>query len=310
MRQPRWRASASARSSTAVLPTPAGPRARRAPPRPASASSSRRRSSVADGAPAEQPVRLCAGRDRAVPSAQPTPRSRARSRSASGLGAVPSSRRSACSSRSNWRSAAAQVALRRRWPGPGRGGPARRPGPRQQLVPAPGEPEQVDVQRRGLVAGLLGPRLVEVVGQQRAAVGVERLRGREPRRGRPARSGRPPELVGVDADVVGRADSSTMSLRSCRRAGRVAERAAGVVRRLVQPRPGRLDGTAGQSASTTCSRCSRRPGARASSLTSEAAWRRVQASAATGTPSTATSNPPSSRTLIVTAGRPFRPCPR
>src|SRR3954452_11296103 len=55
----------------------------------------------------------------------------------------------------------------------------------------------------------------------------------------------------------------------------------------------------------TCSRCSRRPGDRASTLTKEAAWRRDQLSGGTGTSSTATSNPPSNLMLTVMAVRPL-----
>src|SRR5206468_2298376 len=53
--------------------------------------------------------------------------------------------------------------------------------------------------------------------------------------------------------------------------------------------------TSGQSASSTCSRCIRCPGASASTLTRRDPCRRYHASAGTVRPSTSTSNPPSKR---------------
>src|SRR5947207_3832895 len=52
----------------------------------------------------------------------------------------------------------------------------------------------------------------------------------------------------------------------------------------------------GQTRSMTCSRCSRRPGASASTFTTAAAWRRFHPASATGTPPTVTANRPSSVT--------------
>src|SRR5438034_11791167 len=56
--------------------------------------------------------------------------------------------------------------------------------------------------------------------------------------------------------------------------------------------------SSGQTRSMTCSRCSRRPGASASTFTTAAAWRRFQPASATRTPPTVTANRPSSVTWI------------
>ena len=75
---------------------------------------------------------------------------------------------------------------------------------------------------------------------------------------------------------------------------RHAEGAPGEVRRLVQPRHRSAIVSSGQTRSITCSRCSRRSGASASTFTTAAAWRRFQLASATGTPPTVTANRPSS----------------
>src|SRR5207248_6653985 len=54
----------------------------------------------------------------------------------------------------------------------------------------------------------------------------------------------------------------------------------------------------GQTRSITCSRCSRRPGASASTFTTAAAWRRFQLTSATGAPPIVTANRPSRVTWI------------
>src|SRR6266702_8493193 len=56
--------------------------------------------------------------------------------------------------------------------------------------------------------------------------------------------------------------------------------------------------SSGQTRSMTCSRCSRRPGASASTFTTAAAWRRFQLASATGAPPTVTAYRPSSVTWM------------
>ena len=168
---------------------PACPLSTRQPPRPASASSSRRRS-WSPTARRPKSRRLCTGRV-AGAVLQPGLERRRGARAASGLGAVPSSRRSACSSRSNWRSAAAYVALRRRWRGSAPGGPARRSAPRASSSSHRSASRSSSRRSsRSVVARALAPRLVEVVGQQRARRTRRAGWRREPHHGRPARSAR------------------------------------------------------------------------------------------------------------------------
>ncbi len=105
----------------------------------------------------------------------------------------------------------------------------------QQRLPAPRPAQQVRAQLRQPLAGLLGPRLVEVVRQQHAGPGVE-----HPGRGAaiPVTQDAPGgilELRGVHLHpVVGQEQDQLPPQRHP--GGRLAEGAAREVRGLVQPR--------------------------------------------------------------------------
>ena len=150
------------------------------------------------------------------------------------------------------------------------------------LRPAPptGRPAAAGSRRssRSVVARSSRPRLVEVVGQQRPAV-----QRRAPRRPAPAtrsasarRAGRA-ELGRRRRRTSAPGSSATMSLRSTHAPARRRPAPAARSARPCAAAAPRLD-AAGRATAPRCtwSRCSRRPGASASTLTSAAACRRVQ----------------------------------
>ena len=140
-------------------------------------------------------------------------------------------------------------------------------------LPAAVEAQQVEVAEAELLAALLGPRLVAVLGQQLAAVQRERLAGRGDVLVGQRAAGELLEPNDVDVDVgVGaagrrarRAAPRSRGTPMARRAKCAALCSFGAASSIV---------SSGHTRSMTCSRCSRRPGARASTFTSAAAWRR------------------------------------
>ena len=137
------------------------------------------------------------------------------------------------------------------------------------------------------------PRLVEVVRQQgrrRSASATAAAASASPRSSA-ARASASNRTASTSTSSSGR--SRTMSPRSttpevCSPRERRAKCAA-----LCRRGPASATPIPGHSASMTCSRCRRRSGARASSLTRAAALRRPQASSGTATPPTDTRKPPS-----------------
>ena len=290
-RKPRSRARRGARDEQRRLADagrPADDRVRRAPP----PTSSRARSMAASSR--SRPTSSSSGGDGATSCSAS---SRSRSATASRPGATPSSRRSARSRRSNWRSAAwrsplAGVAAHQLEVGALVAGVEL-----DHLLPAAVEAQKIEVAQAELLAAVLGPlarsgpagavhrrRAVKAGGLRGVAVG-ERGAG---------------QLLELD-DVDGRrrprdrARPRRPAARR-RRGGRWPDGRSG--RPCAASARPRRAVSSGHTASMTCSRCRRRPGARARSLTSAAAWRRVQL-VGHGTASTATSKRPSSVMSIV-----------
>ena len=237
-------------------------------------------------AAADQPRGVPARASRAPARGRPGP-ARARSRRASSLGTVPSSRRRAWSIRSSWRSAARWSPAVGVLPGQREVGLLVGRVRAEQVLPPAGQPEQVLVQGGQRVAGRRPPtarRGRRAAGHRRTPRVPARRPAAEPdaRAASPHGGGTRPRRRVTSSS----ASSRTWSLpqqqrRPARHRVRVARSAppcAGEGRRRRRETPG-------QSASMTCSRCIRRPSARASSFTSEAAPRRLQASSGTGSPS-------------------------
>ena len=115
----------------------------------------------------------------------------------------------------------------------------------QQVLPSARQAEQVLVQRGQRVPSGVGrPGLVEVVGQQRAAVRRERLLRIGRGAGRDGRLAQAPEHDRVHRHLVVR-EQQDLVLAQQDGALAVAECPPRVVRRLVQPRAGGLDADAG-----------------------------------------------------------------
>ena len=154
----------------------------------------------------------------------------------------------------------------------------------------------------GSARGDRSSRLVEVVGQQLAAVVDQCSRRRvvgslEPRRRR--RAVRSRRCRRSRRDVREQLDEPSPSTTLSCDTGRLAHE----VRRLVQPWRALSTVESGHSASTTCSRWRRRRSARASSLTSDAADRRFQLPTGTGRSSRSTWKRPRRRMPTRTARR-------
>ena len=165
--------------------------------------------------------------------------SSARRCTASTPGAAPSSRRSACSSRSSCTRApraspaSARARARARCASSSAGSSAstscQRPSSRNSSRCWP----------RADASGFVGPRLVGVVGQQGAAVPAQRLGGERPVVALQGSAGGSRELADVDLDVVATREQGHQLLAQDDGA-RVVEGAPGVVGRLVQTGPGRV----------------------------------------------------------------------
>jgi hypothetical protein len=114
----------------------------------------------------------------------------------------------------------------------------------QQVLPAVGKTQQVEVQQLQCAAGVFGPRLVKIVGQQRSLVYVERgLRRCFSTLGHRGLT-QAAELLGVDHDVrvhQQRDHFLTQHQRPCF----VTKGTAGVMGSLVQSWSCRLDGEPG-----------------------------------------------------------------
>ena len=110
----------------------------------------------------------------------------------------------------------------------------------QDLLPPTGQPQQLQVQQAQRLAGLLRPRLVEVVGQQRPAVQAERLGG--PLGGPRSQGGLGLGAVprGVDDDLGPGPERHDVVAEHHGRGAVGPERPTGEVSGLVQPRHGRL----------------------------------------------------------------------
>ncbi len=168
-----------------------------------------------------------------------------------------------------------------------------------EVVPAVQSPEQVGAELSDALSRPARPLLVEVLGQQVASAAVGRglqerlVSGAESlvrgglEQGHVDRDG----LVGKQGDRLARAGRWCRPRRLCGRSRRPC--AAGARPRR---RPGRA--TARRSPARGAAVV---PGLSARSLTSAAAWRRLQALAGTAAPSRRTSNVPSSVISIVTA---------
>ena len=213
----------------------------RACPRPASARVIAVADLVTDAAATDQPDALA----RAARRGRPDACRRARSRSASGLGVVPSSRSSAWSRRSNCRSAArtsprsAWPRIRARWAASSVGSSSRTSSQRSAWR------SRSSAQHPDRVARLLGPRLVDVLGEQPSAVLGEhavRCLGRARPRA-PASRRRRNSSTSMRTSPSG--SRATMSLRSGHGGAVAPERAPRVVGGLVQPRAGSLDAGSG-----------------------------------------------------------------
>jgi hypothetical protein len=101
------------------------------------------------------------------------------------------------------------------------------------VVPATEEAQEVEIEAVSRAARLLGPRLVRVVGQQGAAVRVERLGGEHGVAGLQSVARGAGELPDVDLDVVAAGEECDQLLAQHDRFG-VLQRPAGVVRSLVE----------------------------------------------------------------------------
>ncbi len=113
----------------------------------------------------------------------------------------------------------------------------------EECVPALRAAKERDVEAASVFAARLGPRLVGVGWQERSAVAVECVGERAGVVTVQGAIGERFEVDHVDRDVAGGEERDLVASQNDRFA--VAERLAGIVRGLVEPRPGFVDGKLG-----------------------------------------------------------------